>query len=404
MDTRVYWIWMQQALGAGNPAAGRLLSLFETPAQVYAASPEERAQAGVSKSVLERLKNRSLETARAILEQVLQREQWLLTPDDALYPALLRGLPDLPLVLYGQGQTLDLDWMPAVAMIGTRSASAYGRAMAHRMAASLAAGGMTVVSGGAVGIDAACLQAAMEAGGTVVSVQACGLDVNYPAENAGMRRRILETDGMLVSEYPPGTPVTPGCFPIRNRLMSGMTLGTCVIEAPERSGALITARLACEQGRDVFAIPGAITSPKSGGANELIKRGARLVSDACEIIGEYQPLYASILDIEAAADMQDRIRREDGKFPESAPETKPRRKRPAPAKEPMRTQTKQAVAVPEGASPLAKRIFEALTEEPQHIDVLAQNMALPTEQVLAGLTELELFGAAQSYAGRLYSR
>lgn len=402
MDTRVYWIWLQQALGAGNPGAGRLLSQFEHPSQVYGASPDELAQAGIPRALCERLKNRSLEEARAVFERALQQEQWLLTPDDALYPALLRGLPDLPLVLYGRGRTLDLDWMPALAMVGTRSASAYGYAMARRMAGALAAGGMVVVSGGAAGIDAACLQAAMEAGGTVVSVQACGLDVNYPAENAELRRAILATGGMLVSEYPPGTPVTKKCFFIRNRLMSGMSLGTCVVEAPERSGALITARLACEQGRDVFAIPGAITSPKSDGANELIKRGARLVSDACEIIGEYAPLYASILDIEAAAKKQWQLRRADVPAAETAPAVKPQPKRPAAEK--VRAVVEKPAVVPEGASPLAKRLFEVLTSDPQHIDVLTQTTELPTEQVLAGLTELELFGAARSHAGQMYSR
>lgn len=180
-----------------------------------------------------------------------------------------------------------LDRLPAVSMVGTRKASEYGCRAAGSIAAGLAAGGCIVISGGAVGIDAASHRGALEGGGLTIAVQGCGLDVDYPKPNRRLREQILEADGVIVTEYPPGSPPLPEHFPVRNRLLAGMAMAVCVVEAPKVSGSLITARLARNQGRDVYVVPGEITSSNSSGSNDLIKDGASLITSAGEILREY---------------------------------------------------------------------------------------------------------------------
>ncbi len=375
MDSRLHWIWLQQALGYGSPLAAPLLSHFIDPAAVYAADEKALRQFDLPRAVRARLCDKSCDEARGILWRTLSDGDWLLTPADDAYPALLRGIPSAPLVLYGRGILPDFSRQPTVAVVGTRCLTNYGRRMAQEMGRGLARGRAIVVSGCAEGGDETVLNAAMEADGAVVSVLPAGLDVNAPASTAALRRRVLERDGALITEYPYGERVTRGTFHVRNRLISGLSLGVCVIEAPARSGTLITAAHAREQGRDVFALPGDVTSPASAGTNALIQSGAKLVRSAADILEEYTPLFPHILH------------REEPDV--SAPE------RPA---------ASAAPALPPSASADAKAVYAVLSEVPRPADEIAALADVPMAVVFAALTELELFGCAVSAAGRQYSR
>lgn len=205
---------------------------------------------------------------------------------DEEYPELLKESPEPPWVLYYRGR-LELASRPAVAMVGTRMPTAYGRKAGEMLALELSAAGLTIVSGLARGIDSVCHEAALRNAGGTIAVVATGLDRVYPPENRALEQQISR-QGLVISEYPLGTKSHPGLFPRRNRIIAGLTLGTLVVEADTRSGSLITADAALEAGRDVFAIPGPITSPKSRGALDLIKQGAKLVTGAADIIEEYR--------------------------------------------------------------------------------------------------------------------
>ncbi|MFW5798698.1 MAG: DNA-processing protein DprA [Planctomycetota bacterium] len=208
--------------------------------------------------------------------------------DDDEYPAHLRDIADAPLVLYVRGELTETDGL-AVALVGSRRASVYGTKVAARLARQLAGLGMTVVSGMALGIDTAAHRGALEAGGRTVAVLGTGLAAIYPRENTELSDRIAG-QGAVISEFPMRTTASPGDFPRRNRVVSGMTLGTVVVEAGKRSGALITARVAGEQGREVFAVPGKIDMPTFAGCHALIKDGARLVEDVSDIVAELGPM------------------------------------------------------------------------------------------------------------------
>ena len=216
---------------------------------------------------------------------------WVLTCQDAAYPQRLGQLDSAPCVLYGRGRLPQMDQEAAVALVGARQASPYGIMAAGRLGLDLARQGALVVSGMAQGVDAAALRGALRGGGRVVSVLGSGIDVIYPAGHGDLYEDVAAA-GALLSEYPPGTPPTGPHFPVRNRLIAGLSLGVLVVEGSQTSGALITARWALEQGRDVFAVPGGIDAPLSQGPNGLIRRGeAKLIQDAWDVVEEYAALY-----------------------------------------------------------------------------------------------------------------
>lgn len=393
MDSRLYWIWLQRAIGCGSPLAGPLLGRFDSPEAVFEADSAALLAAGLGEADCRRLSDRNMQPAKQVLRQMHALGDWMLTPADAAYPALLRGIYAPPLILYGRGDPPDFERQPVVALVGTRRATGYGRRMAASLAAGLTAGGALLLSGGAVGIDEAALSASLAAGGRPVTIQACGLDIDYPKENRPLREAILAAGGAVLSEYPYGVPALSSNFRVRNRLISGLSHGVCVAEAPERSGALITATWAREQGRDVFAVPGEVTSGTSGGANRLIQKGARLVRNAAEMLEEYHPLFPTILDLDAAA---------------AAEKQAARPVRP-PVRQPKRTPSEMAasavpVSCPDDLSEEAKRLFAVLNDTPQHTELLAAAAGLTIAETLAALTDLELAGCVRQQPGQLYIR
>lgn len=407
-DDRVYWIWLQLALEPGNARTALALSAFPDIETLYQADRPSLMRAGFTGALLERLSRKSLDPAKRELDGVLKEKGWVLTYGDPTYPEALKNIYAPPVVLYGKGTLPDVDKLPAVTMVGTRKATAYGVRAASAMAAGLAAGGCVVVSGGAVGIDAACHTGALDSRGITVAVQACGLNVNYPQPNRFLRERIVEEGGAVITEFPLGALALAHHFQIRNRVLSGLSLGTCVVESPKISGSLITARHAREQNRDVYVIPGDITSKESQGSNDLIKGGAVLVTKPSEILREYQLRFPHMLDLRTADAVQASYAGHAVK--RQAPPPPPDKRPPADLRQaldaspPRKTAgPKRPAACPEFVSPQAARLYKVLTGEPVHVELLAEKAGMTLPEALVALTELELAGCAVSHAGRQYT-
>lgn len=406
MDVRLYWVWLQRALGAGSGVYSRLLREYERPERIYNATRTQLERSAVPAKALERLCDKSLDVAKEICRRATARGDWMLTPDDARYPELLRGIYDPPAVLYVRGDFPDLGVTPAFAFVGHRECSQYGKQATIRLSAALCAAGMAIVSGGAVGIDRAAHEGAMKAGGPTVAVLPCGLDVDYLRENEDMRSRIVRAGGALVTEYPPGVPVLRGCFQVRNRLISGLSLGVCVVEAPAKSGSLITAHAAREQGRDVFAVPADIDSTLSVGSHRLIRDGAHVASCAADILAEYADRFGDLLNPDAAFAMEAKCRAEQPAKTPPLPETPPPARRSGVQHRCASDTHSQVQPAPLRDLPLsdnAQKLLAALTEQPQTADELSQNAELPAGIMLSALTELEIAGRVRRYPGKRYA-
>jgi DNA processing protein len=303
----------------------------------------------------------ALAAARAALTPLLERGVFLLCLADPGYPALLRETPSPPPLLYGCGNPAALA-LPAIAVVGSRNASRGGVEHATRFAAALAGSGFAIASGLALGIDSAAHVGALKTGITL-AVVGTGIDRVYPRQHLGLWRDIVAAGGAVVSEFPPGTPPLAGNFPRRNRIISGLSLGVLVVEAALRSGSLITARQALEQGREVFAIPGSINNPLARGCHQLIREGATLVETAEDIVAQLGGMLA-FKSVEAQAG-------------------------------PV------AAALP--VSPEASRVLAALGHDPADVDLLVARTGLPVAGLTAALVELELAGRVEHRDGQ-YSR
>lgn len=280
------WVALSLTTGVGSRTASRLIERFGSPAAVFAASRTDLQGFGLSDDAIDRL---HASEPRRLAEEELRRLDAMgaevVTLADARYPALLREIYDPPIVLYALGRLEEALGQPCIAIVGTRRPSTYGANVAVQLARDLAARGLTIVSGFARGIDSAAHRGALEAKGKTIAVLGTGLDLIYPRENQRLAEGI-RSSGALVTEFPLGTPPAPQNFPFRNRIISGLSLGVVVVEAAQQSGSLITARLAIEQDRDVFAVPGNITSATSFGPNYLIKSGAKLVQYWRDVVEE----------------------------------------------------------------------------------------------------------------------
>ncbi len=400
MDSRLYWIWLAQTLGAGEAMMGELIVHFGDAAAIYAASEEELRKMGATTRVVRCLRDKSLANARAILNRVVEAGDWVLTPADALYPVNLRRLPDCPAALYCRGTMPDMDNHLTLALVGTRHTSEEGWRAAYNLASGLAAGGAIIVTGAAKGIDAAANVGAVDSGGVTVAVRACPLDEDYPKENDALRARIVDAGGLLISEYPHGE-VYRCVFPVRNRLMAGLSHGVCLGETPTRSGARNTAKHARELGREVFAMPAALKGHKNDGAHAEIRYGAALITCAADVLEEYEALFADSVDIEAAKQAQKAAETKTvDRAVADTPQTKAKTVKTA---EPQTKAASPTVGVcPMGASADAQTVYAALTEKPQPVDELAAATGLAIPALLGALTELEMFGCAANAAGQQY--
>lgn len=387
MESAVDWIWMQRALGIGSSKVKQVLSCFGDAFSFCRAGEREWRLCGLfSPRDLDRIQQTSCREAEQIYVRCREVGQWVLPYSSPDYPQLLRELDNPPCVLYGKGSFPDFSRYLSIAIVGTRSATPYGISAAEDLSFGLAKTGVIVVSGGALGIDSAAHKGALRAGGITVAVLACGINSSYLQENASLRHAISQ-NGSLVSEYPPDTPAASWQFPVRNRIISGLAKGTVVIEAGVKSGSLITAHLALEQGRDVFAVPGNVSSSVSCGSNRLIQNGAKMVTCMGDILEEYG--VSSLEEIPFSFHSPGNMREtEDCCENASSPK--------------METQVKEK-RIPVGLSPLGEALYGALSLEPCHIDLLAKRAGLSARQALQALTELEMENQVEIFPGRRYA-
>jgi DNA processing protein len=293
-----YWIWLQQAFGPGSVKPGQLLAVFGGAEEIFKATRGELIRIPwLSAKEIDRLCDKSFEKVEKITEDCLRLGCGIITYGDDDYPQRLRDIYDPPCVLYVKRELFPVDDAVLISIVGTRQITEYGLEAATRLAIGLASHGAVVVSGFALGVDSAAHRGALKGGGKTIAVIGCGLDINYPASNNELGR-LISSHGAVVSEYPPGTQPFTFNFPVRNRIIAGLSLGTVVVEAGARSGALITAGLAVEMGRDVFAVPGSIFSPMSEGTNKLLRDGAKPVLGVMDILEEYIEGYPQSINIE----------------------------------------------------------------------------------------------------------
>ncbi len=446
-DKRILWLWLSLACGPASAVAEKLLEHFGSVEAVYEADAE--VLAGVprlQRQMAERLADKSLTDAGEVNAYCRNEGVGILTADSPLYPARLSRIQRRPLVLYYRGVLTDLEQEVCIAEVGTRSMTEYGSRSAYATAYDLARAGAVVVSGMAKGVDGMAHRGALDAGGYTVAVLGCGIDRAYPTEHADLMKQIAK-NGLVLTEYRPFTEPKGSHFPQRNRIISGLSQATVVIEAPPGSGALITARNALGQGRDVFALPGKVGEFASVGTNELIRDGARIVTSASDILLEYQPLYPGKINLNritslqsikfkspirqvaapipftdtdrrvkegeqrAVARSEETVGRSISAASAASPAKHPEPLTPtaAPAKPVKPSSAKASERSPVKAPDLSayaenqRRLLTCLLEDgEQNADRLAVKTGIAIGDVLAELTMLEIGGAVTALPGGLY--
>ncbi len=287
----VHWIWLAHRPGINDRVKAELLRHFSDPEDIYFADKDAFSHIeGLTQEQYRSLRDKDLTASEKILSDVMKYKLHILTYRDVAYPGRLKAIADPPLVLYYKGTLPDLDNSPVIGVVGTRQCTPYGLSAAKKFGHEIAKCGGILVSGLAEGIDAMAMKSALSAGGTVVGILGCGAEQVYPKKNQWLFAD-TERYGCILSEFPPETPAYGYNFPKRNRIISGLSCGVLVVEAPKGSGALHTARHALEQGRDVFVVPGNLDQPTFEGSIRLLKDGATLVSSGWDILSEYEALY-----------------------------------------------------------------------------------------------------------------
>lgn len=299
MSDLKYWVWLSLSVNPGSRAGDILLPAFDYDAEkIYNASEDDYSKIdSIDKSLVERLCDKDMSDADEIIDYCHLNNIGILTYDSAYYPSRLRRIERAPILLYYRGKLIDIDDNVGIATVGTRRFTDYGRREAYKICRDLAIGGAIVISGMARGIDSICHRAALDVNAHTIAVLGCGINKVYPPENEDLMNEIIEK-GTVFSEFRPFTDPIGTNFPIRNRIISGLSLGTLVVEADLKSGAMITARYALKQGRDIFAVPGKIGDANSLGTNELIQKGAKMVQSGVDILGEYEFFYPHRISID----------------------------------------------------------------------------------------------------------
>ncbi len=363
-------LWLTAIAKVHRSAVGKLLDLYGSAEAVFGLSEEEiRSFKFLKDEEKDRLCQKELDLARNYLEYIEKNDTRFLTPLDEDYPVSLFDIDDPPHALFCRGRFIDLNSNIQIAMVGARKCTQYGYDCAKTLARDTARDGAIIVSGMALGIDSAAHEGALEAKRPTVAVLGCGVNVIYPSSNHSLMKRILET-GMVISEYPVNLEPTRFTFPERNRIISGISHGLAVIEASARSGSLITARCAAEQGKDVFAVPGNINSTSSSGTNQLIKDGAHLITCAADITS----LYADRLE-----KTRERFDTENGG-------------------------TDEYLSVVEDNNDIESAVANALTSEPQTIDQLSAATGFGAADISTALLVMELTGRVMTHPGGKYSK
>lgn len=375
-NTAKYWIWLSLAIGFNNPKQKRIFETYDSIVDFYNGKSFEWRLCGIfSQKELDAIENTMISDAVEILNNCEHLGYNVICFDDPLYPEKLMNIYAPPCVIYVWGKLPALDDKLSVAMVGTRNATQYGVMASHTLSSSLSKLGVIIVSGGALGIDTASHVGALEAGGITICVLGCGIDYKYLMRNATLRKNISQT-GAVISEYPPGVNPYPSNFPVRNRIISGLSDGVVVVEADEKSGSLITVNHALEQGREVFAVMGNINSRYSTGTNKMIKDGATPVTSYIDIIEAF-PKYHIVNENDLETEF-------------SGHNNSEMNKEPVLHKDDL------------DLSETVKKIYRCIGNEPIHVDQIVVKTGLPVSKVLQSLTELELLSLISCHQGRLY--
>ena len=413
-ENTIYYVWLQQALGYGSPKFRTVLKFYNDAKEFYNIDFNSKKMLGCfTNSELANIEDTSLEKAEEILKDCEKLGYDVIIFGDDNYPKTLSEIYDPPIVLYSKGTLPNVDEILSIAIVGTRSASRQGVRTAFTFGFELAKAGAIVVSGGALGVDCAAHRGVLQAQGVTVCVLGCGIDYNYLSSNAQMRNLITE-NGAVISEYPPKTPPIGRNFPMRNRIISGLSRGLIVIEAGEKSGSLITAKLALEHNRDVFSVPGEITNTYKSGTNALIKQGAKITTNISDVLDEYEGIYSAYsADTTINEDYEKEIEQVPVTVKNSASTRKKSvnksskntiKKEQTPNNLEQVKSSNKTVQLPVDISDDARKIYDVLSEMPVHTDEITIKSDLTTREVLTALTELELFGLIKSYSGRRFSK
>ena len=412
----VHWIWLATRTGLGDRGRMLLLQHFSGAEDVYFADEAAMAPfAAFSPEAQTSLRDKSLHAAEKILSDCKNADIHVLTWQDAAYPRRLKNIADPPVVLYYKGRLPEVDALPVISVVGTRKASAYGLTVSKRLGYELASCGAVVVSGMASGADTMAMRGALSAGEPVIGVLGCGADVVYPFSNHALYRD-AQRQGCLLTEFPPGTPPIGSNFPRRNRIISGLACGVLVVEAPERSGALITAKQAADQGRDVFVVPGNIDVSTCKGSNALLRDGALAVSSGWDIVSEYEYLFPGKIRKNTASSRQSAYLDEVDQMvpPQDKPLPKVAQKPKTPKKKSVADsfERKKEIDKPLSTAYIdAEEKLPPLDEQEQKIialirkgftlvdDLMAQS-EVPSGQVLGILTMLEIKGVVTRLPGK----
>ena len=372
-EEELHWLALRLIPGLGTRRTGQLLESFRTPQAIFRASRSELEASGLSGSVAQTIASGcTFEDAVDQQQKMLETGATLVPFSDPRYPSRLKEIFDPPIALFARGRA-DLLQSVMLGVVGTRRPTAYGIAAAERLSPDLAQAGLTIVSGMARGIDTAAHRSTLAIGGDTIAVFGCGVDLVYPAENRKLASEIAEK-GLLLSEFPMGSPAYPQNFPIRNRVISGMSAGILVVEGAQYSGSSITARMALEHEREVFAVPGNITSKMSWGPNLLIKQGAKLVQEWNDVLVEMPAEIRRLLIAKAQA-----------RSGQISLETKDESDRSAPE-----------------IAPAGRKLLQAIKADlPTHIDELLETFdTLTSSEIIAALFELEMLGLVRQLPGK----
>lgn len=399
-----YWLWLSSRRGIGCQTIHHLLETFQTPERLYLATEEELAPFRFSEKQMEELRDKGFDRVDKILGDCAKEEVRIMTYQDASYPLALRELVDAPLVLYLKGRHLDLDQSLIIAMVGAREPSQYGITQGAKLALELTHAGVLVVTGMAEGIDSACLQGALKAGGPVVSVVAGGVDSPFPPRSAPLYRDV-STTGLLISEYPPGTPHRGAHFPQRNRILSGLSQGLIVVESKESGGTMISANHALEQNRDLFALPGDIRTPTSLGPHRLMQQGAYPLTSYRDVLEYYRerfpllsgPSLSPQTVAERVSDLSGGSGKPSGTKGNQGPKAQSAPPQPKPKEEEALSLSQQKKRFTDDQI----QLLQAMTE-PCSSDQLVELTQMPAKRVLSALTMLQIDGAVQEVGHRRF--
>lgn len=396
----LYWLWLAQCNEVKDGVKAALVRQFEDPERLFFAEKREILDAeieGLTGEHLDILLRHDLSAAEETLSDCAKAGLQVLTYDSPLYPRRLKAIYDPPIVLYYRGTLPDFDKLPTIGVVGTRHPSVYGRQAAKRLGGEIAAAGGLVVSGLAEGIDGAAMEAALSAGFPAVGVLGCGADVVYPRKHKALFQE-TERLGCILSEYAPGSPPLGWHFPRRNRIISGLSCGVVVVEAPERSGSLLTAKHALEQGRDVFVVPGNVDMESFRGSNRLLRSGAIAVSSGRDVMEEYDLLYPEKLLPKKRLDKPKKAEKQEPK-PE-APEILKKKTIDNGNPPPYSGQND----ILQGLSADEQTVMTAIGTGIESVDDVIAKTGLPSGKVLGLLTMLEIRKKIVRHPGKRVSR